>query len=94
MVSQAKENVESEPQKIYVEPSQLGFTGGEIFANINGEWTPLEAIYSDASGLLAAVKKNPYHGRWTCISCGYSNDPWEKLCQNWIVNQFCLTPRP
>jgi hypothetical protein len=77
---QAQELVEGELQKVYVEPSQLAFANGGMFANFSGEWVALDAIYSDAGGILAAIKKNPNYDRWICV-CRYNNNGWDRTCQ-------------
>jgi hypothetical protein len=93
-MSQAQEVEETELQKFYVEPSQLAFANGGIFANIAGEWVHLDAIYSDAGGILAAIKKDPNINRWTCV-CRYNNNGWDKTCQRVYGNgEKCGLSRP
>ena len=94
MISQAHEAEEIELQKIYVDTSQIAFANGGIFAHIAGEWVPVDAIYSGAGGILAAIKKNPNIDRWTCSYCGYKNNSWDDTCQNLLGNKLCGRPRP
>lgn len=94
LVSQAQEMEEIELQKIYVEPSQVAFAYGGMFAYIGGEWVPLDAIYSDTGGLLASIKKDPNIDRWICV-CRYNNNGWDKTCQREYGNgEKCGLPRP
>lgn len=72
MIMDAQEG-EKTKQKTIIEPNQVVFAHDGMFAYIGGECVPLEAIYSDASGLLAAIKKDPNHNRWIC-SCKYNNN--------------------
>lgn len=96
MVSQAQEAVESEMQKIYVEPSQIAFAHQGIFAFVEGQWIPVESVSIDANGLYAKPK-NIHHGRWICprSGCRYNNDPWQDFCQNQLPSgALCMHPRP
>ncbi|MGB7979132.1 MAG: hypothetical protein WCF19_08290 [Chlamydiales bacterium] len=93
-LSQAQGVEGAEPQKFYIEPSQLAFANGEIFAHVAGEWVPIDAIYSSANGMLAAIKKNPNLNRWICV-CHYNNNGWDKTCQREYGNgEKCGLPRP
>ncbi len=90
----AQSGEEIEQEKVYVEPSQLAFTNGSIFANLGGEWVPVDAIYSNAGGMLAAIKKDPNIDRWIC-ACRYNNNGWDRTCQRVYGNgEKCGLPRP
>ena len=40
-----------EEQKIYINPTQIGFSQKEIFVRIEDFWVPVKAIHSDENGL-------------------------------------------
>ena len=79
------------PQKIYVEPSQLMFDNGEIFAQIEGQWRVVNSIYSDPRGYIAVIQT-----RWICPLCFYNNDERAKTCERWYQDrrEYCRCPRP
>lgn len=93
MIAQAQDTQQTD-QKIFVEPNQIAFANGGIFAYIEGEWIALESIHSETSGLLAAIKKNPNIDRWRCSYCGFNNNSWDEACQNILGNKPCGRPRP
>lgn len=85
---------EAKEQRFNITPSQLAFTENGMFALIEGEWVPLEAVYSEAGGILAAIKKDPNLNRWICV-CKYNNNGWDTTCQRVYGNgEKCGLPRP
>ncbi len=95
-ISHGQSLEETEPQKVYVQPTELAIADREIFAFIAGQWVSVNAIYCDAVGLyVEPSSKNPYHSRWWCKECGYSNNGYDKTCQRELPNgQLCGNPRP
>ena len=86
-------NPVEEPEKIYLEPSQVAFADRGIFIFIAGEWIPVDSIHSDARGLYVASKYP--RSRWIC-SCGYNNYGGDDTCQrvDEINGKKCGRPRP
>ena len=88
-----------EQMRISIHPTQIAIDTRGIFAYIEGEWTPVESVGTDANGFYAIRSVDPYHGkRWTCPRCKYRNNPGDDFCQNWLYNNSgryqCLHPRP
>lgn len=95
LLSHAHPTAEVERQTIYIYPSQLGFANGEMFAFVEGEWIPVDAIYSNTGGLLAAKRKDPNHSPWWCSICNYCNYGYSTTCKReYPDGTLCGNPRP
>lgn len=95
MVSHSQQVEEAEPQKVYLESSQLAIVDREILAFVEGQWISVNAVYSDPLGLYVAYSKYP-RTRWTCRECGYNNYGGDETCQkvDEITGKKCGKPRP
>lgn len=82
-----------EPEKIYIETSQLSFEGHHMFACIKGEWIAIRALYWDEDGLY--IHNYPYT-RWICRGCGFNNYGGDTTCQrkDQMTGKKCGYPRP
>lgn len=98
MVSSYGEEQVKEPEKIYVQPSQVTIVDQGIFAFIKEQWEPVTAVYADAFGVYVVGIANYPYTRWICRAsgCNYNNDGADTTCRRWDAtrNKYCGAPRP
>lgn len=92
MSDEVSENCPINGDRIYVESSDLSFENNGMWAKINGEWIPVEAIMRDGFGLCVICA--PVTTGWSCGWCNWYNPPktvansGPEYCEN------CRSPKP
>lgn len=76
-------------EKIYIEPTQIGFSQEKIFVELEQGWVEVNTIESDSQGLFIIP---PYYSPcgWKCKLCNTCNEFWRFICKK----QDCLGIRP
>lgn len=74
--------------KVYIEPTQVGFSENKIFVKFDEEWVEIDAIRSDKEGLY--IKPPYFDCGWKCTRCGTGNEAWRFICRK----HGCMGIRP
>ena len=66
-------------KKIYISPTQIGFSNDQIYVNFEGAWQSVDAIYADRGGIYIKPACFDYH--WKCKTCGVINEFFHNTCK-------------